>query len=198
MISGIYRITDVVTGRFYIGSSKNIDKRLSEHKNLLKSKKHYNLKMQGTYNKRPDALIYEVEFKCDEEYLLFFEQIYISGLKPAFNNSRIAGRVEFTQEVRDKISRGNKGHPAWNKGVPQTEEAKQRHREFMKGRTAWNKGISTGPESEETKKKKSLARIGRPSNNTGKPRSEMAKEKTRQTLARKKLEKINSLNKGKE
>lgn len=188
MTSGVYRITDTKTGRFYIGSSKHIEHRWKEHFRNLRKNIHDNDKLQGTYNKRPEALTTSIEFLCAEAYLAFFEQIYITGLEPALNKSRLAYRVEMTPEVRGKISAKNKGKTAWNKGVPQPPEKGQRHSQIMTGKPAWNKGISTGPESDETRSKKSIAKKGKPSNTTGKARSQAAKDKHRATLARKRLE----------
>lgn len=36
--------------------------------------------------------------------------------------------------------RNTKGRPAWNKGVPQTEEQRKKNSETHKGKTPWNKG----------------------------------------------------------
>ena len=38
----------------------------------------------------------------------FFEQIYISGMEPELNKSRLAYRVEMTPEVRAKIGSKNR------------------------------------------------------------------------------------------
>ena len=41
-ISGIYKITNTITGDFYIGSSKNINRRWAEHKHPSKWKRFPN------------------------------------------------------------------------------------------------------------------------------------------------------------
>lgn len=50
-------------------------------------------------------------------------------------------------DVRQKISKANKGHPAWNKGIPHTEEAK---RKISKAQIGMKR-------SEETKRRQSEA-----------------------------------------
>jgi group I intron endonuclease len=50
-ISGIYKITCLSTGKFYIGSSTNINRRLKQHMGLLKHNKHENKYMQNAWNK---------------------------------------------------------------------------------------------------------------------------------------------------
>ena len=49
--SGIYKITNEVTGKFYIGSSKDIDQRIAEHKMMLNNNKHVNVILQRSWNK---------------------------------------------------------------------------------------------------------------------------------------------------
>lgn len=39
-VSGVYKITNTVTGDFYIGSSKNVKRRWTEHKCPSNWKKH--------------------------------------------------------------------------------------------------------------------------------------------------------------
>lgn len=65
------------------------------------------------------------------------------------------------------------GLPAWNKGIPRSEETKQKISEAHKGQSPWNKGI---PYSEETKKKISIAKKGtHPSEDARKKMSEALK-----------------------
>lgn len=49
--SGIYEIKNIVNGKIYIGSSKDIVNRLSQHKANLKKKKHTNSHLQASWNK---------------------------------------------------------------------------------------------------------------------------------------------------
>ena len=49
--SGIYMIMSLGTQRAYIGQSKNVKRRWTEHKKTLKSNKHKNLHLQRIYNK---------------------------------------------------------------------------------------------------------------------------------------------------
>jgi len=46
-ILGIYKITNLKNGKVYIGSSKNIKRRLIEHKSRLKNNKHINKYFQN-------------------------------------------------------------------------------------------------------------------------------------------------------
>ena len=88
VISGIYKITCKSNGRFYIGSSCNINKRLSDHKNKLRKNKHHNPKLQNSFNKYKEVdFLFEIIETCSKEELLKREQYYINVLKPKFNIS---------------------------------------------------------------------------------------------------------------
>ena len=50
-ISGIYKITNNVNGKFYIGSSQNISRRWYDHKRELRIQKHHNKYLQRAWNK---------------------------------------------------------------------------------------------------------------------------------------------------
>ena len=84
MKSGVYKITNLVNGKFYIGSSKDIDWRWYCHKHYLKSGKHDNPKLQHSWNKHGEnTFIFDIiEEVNDEKLLLEREQYYLDLLKP--------------------------------------------------------------------------------------------------------------------
>ena len=49
--SGIYKITNEITGKFYIGSSIDIDQRFLDHKRDLNNKTHVNIILQRSWDK---------------------------------------------------------------------------------------------------------------------------------------------------
>jgi group I intron endonuclease len=51
MKSGIYIITNIVSGKKYIGSSLNYKQRIRQHKYSLRKKTHYNNHLQSSFNK---------------------------------------------------------------------------------------------------------------------------------------------------
>ena len=114
---GIYRIVNTRNGRFYVGSSKNLKLRKKLHFNTLRLNKHHNAYLQHAYNKEPNSFVFEILIYCERDMLIQFEQICIDGLSPNYNNSKIAGRVEATFEVRQKISAANKGKVGFWKGI---------------------------------------------------------------------------------
>jgi group I intron endonuclease len=82
---GIYRIKNLVNGKIYYGSSKDIKKRWRTHKNKLNNGKHHNSPLLNAWNKYGEEnFIFEIIELCDEKILLEREQYYLD-LKPEYN-----------------------------------------------------------------------------------------------------------------
>jgi len=83
MISGIYKITNVETHRFYIGSSKNIDGRWVEHRRNLNDGCHVNQKLQNAWNLYGEGKFrFDVIELVDLGQLIIREQFYLDTFKP--------------------------------------------------------------------------------------------------------------------
>ena len=91
-ISAVYKITNAITGDFYIGSSKNVKKRWSDHK------------CKSTWNEHPNNPLYldmqkyglnkfafEILEEVEPEELKEKEQEFIETLKPIYNRNRADG-----------------------------------------------------------------------------------------------------------
>lgn len=105
---GVYQIMNIVNGKSYIGSSKNLYNRLHEHFHNLKFNKSHNAHLQAAYNKyKKDNFIYNILEFCDESEQFVREQYYIDLLKPQYNFAlqvqACVGR-KLTEEIRTKIS----------------------------------------------------------------------------------------------
>jgi len=74
--SGLYRIVDLKSGRFYIGSSVNIARRWHQHRGRLKLGTHPNPILQSVWSSDPCRLVIETTHQCsaDRETLLRAEQ----------------------------------------------------------------------------------------------------------------------------
>lgn len=77
--SGIYKIVDVETGRFYIGSSVNIEKRWHQHRGRLSRGTHPNPILQAIWSKSQDRLHIETIQFCEpiKDELLRAEQAFL-------------------------------------------------------------------------------------------------------------------------
>lgn len=131
IISGIYKITNIVNWKVYIGSSKNIKKRWNIHRNSLRWQKHRNIYLQRAWNKYGEKNFkFEIILKCLEEELdkkeIKLIQKYKSlNKKFGYNIEEGGRRPIMSEETRNKISRamkGNKNHL----GYSHSEETKKR------------------------------------------------------------------------
>ena len=106
IISGVYKITNTITGDFYIGSSKNIKIRWANHK------------IPSTWNEHPNNPMYldmqkfglnnfefQVIAEVEAEQLKEKEQQFIEKLQPTYNNLNAKGRdIERIKESRRKAN----------------------------------------------------------------------------------------------
>lgn len=108
--SGIYKITNITTLKYYIGSSINLKQRFYTHISKLIKKKHNNPHLQASFNKYGEKdFKFEILLECppEKEYLLSFEQYYINTLKPEYNIRVVAESnqgLKHTKHTKNKIS----------------------------------------------------------------------------------------------
>jgi len=83
----IYKIINKVNGKFYIGSTKDIDKRWYQHYFTLKNNCHYNTHLQNAWNKYgEDNFEFEVLEECEDAKQFEIEQQYLDKYKPFGEN----------------------------------------------------------------------------------------------------------------
>lgn len=94
MNSGIYKIVNLQTGKYYVGSTKDFKKRKQAHFSGLKNNYHPNKHLQNAYNKYgKENFKFEIIEYVKEELLLDIEQSYIddSTKEEIYNKTYIAG-----------------------------------------------------------------------------------------------------------
>ena len=106
-IIGIYKITNTITGDFYIGSSKNIKRRWAAHKWPSKwnecpnNPMYIDMKKYGVEN-----FVFEILEEVEEGQLKEAEQKFIEMLKPTYNDRNANGwdteRYKESQKKYDK------------------------------------------------------------------------------------------------
>lgn len=90
MNSGIYKITNILTNDFYIGSSCNLQRRKYVHFNRLDKKANHSKILQRAYDKYgKENFTFKIIATCPKEYLLKLEQWFINELKPKYNICKI-------------------------------------------------------------------------------------------------------------
>ena len=91
-ICGIYKITNTITGDFYIGSSKNVKNRWAAHKKPSTWKRCKNNPMYLDMQKYGvDKFDFQVLEEVEESFLKEKEQQFIETLKPTYNNRNANG-----------------------------------------------------------------------------------------------------------
>ena len=87
-LCGIYCIENTVNNKKYIGMSRDIKRRWSEHKTALNKNIHANKYLQSAWNKygKPKFKFYIIEL-CDEENLSEKECYYIKFYKSLSNDN---------------------------------------------------------------------------------------------------------------
>lgn len=148
MKSGIYKITNIKNGKFYIGSSKDIEFRWGEHKKHLNGGYHINKKLQNAWNfygkENFEFTIVEL-VSNNEELLLEREQFYFDIFKPYIKEigynigEKSSGGDNFTynpskENIREHLSDINLGNKNPMHGRKHSDEAKERQRERAVGR----------------------------------------------------------------
>ena len=91
-ISGIYKITNTITGDFYIGSSNDVKRRWAEHKKPSTWKRFPNNQLYQDMRKYGlDKFDFQVLEEVEEGKLKETEQKFIELLKPTYNSIRANG-----------------------------------------------------------------------------------------------------------
>lgn len=104
--SGIYKITCVPTGKFYIGSAVRMLKRWAVHKHALRTQTRACPKLQNAWNKHgEDAFVFEPMLFCAIPDLLFYEQLLIDNLRPALNTQKTAGSMLGVTQSAETIAK---------------------------------------------------------------------------------------------
>ncbi len=137
---GIYKITSPM-GRFYIGQSRDIERRFATYKRLScksQPKLYASLVKYGVNNH-----YFEVLVECEESELNYYETFYIrqnQSFRSQNLNCRMDGIYQMaSDETRKKISEINKGRVV-------SEETRLKLSLNAKGKPSPNKGKKVAPE----------------------------------------------------
>lgn len=176
----VYKITNIINGDIYIGSTVNSHIRFRVHKRSLLQGKHHSGHLQNAYNIYGiENFVYSIVECCSEEKIREREQYYINILKPRYNIQPTVGSslgLKHTEETKLKISKANKGRILTqehkdnikkNHGkVIYTDELRKKFSVLFKGRkkskeTIEKMKLCKQNISDETRKKLSIASKGR-------------------------------------
>lgn len=178
----IYKITNPINGKFYIGSTTEYDRRYKEHYNLLRNNIHYNINLQSDYNEYGEVFTFEViEVVGNKEQLIEREQYYLDTLRPDYNILIIADSplgVKRRDETKEKMRLANLGlkHPEWRNKIKSEAQRGEKH---------WTKHKSFTQESKNkmSESRRKLFQSGYVHPLTGKKTPEGVKDKIRNALS---------------
>ena len=110
-ISGVYKITNTVTGDFYIGSSNDVKRRWAEHKCTSTWKNNPNNQLYKDMQKYGvDKFVFEILEEVEESFLKEAEQQFIEKLNPTYNNRNANGLdIERRKKYKKEYMKSEKG-----------------------------------------------------------------------------------------
>ena len=129
---GIYKITNTITGDFYIGSSKDVKQRLAVHKCQSTWKNHPNNTMYLDMQKYGvDKFEFEILEEVEIESLKETEQQVIEMLKPTYND-RNANGLDFERKKEYQKEYMKEYMKEYNKTDKYKEYKKEYQKEYRK------------------------------------------------------------------
>lgn len=145
--TGIYKITNSVNEKTYIGSAVNLSARFRRHKHHILNGNHHSPILQAHVIKYGyESLSFELIELCDKSELLTKEQQYLTELQPVFNiclsvkNSRLG--VKMPEEAIKKAVETKRNNGTF-----------KRISAIISERNKGNKNMTGKKHSDETKRK---------------------------------------------
>ena len=136
-ICGIYKITNTITGDFYIGSSKDVKRRWAAHKCQARWNDNPNNPMYLDMRKYGvDKFEFQVIEEVEESFLKEREQYFIETLKTSYNRKRANGfdferRKKYKKEYMKEYEKSDK-RKKYNKEYEKTDKRKKYKKEYNK------------------------------------------------------------------
>ena len=144
IISGIYKITNTVTGDFYIGSSKDVKRRWREHKCPSSWKRFPNKQLYQDMRKYGvDNFDFQILEEVEEGKLKDAEQQFIETLKPTYNQMNAKGwNIEKRKKAKKEYEKSEK-RKKYKEEYEKSEKRKKYKEEYNNQLCCYNDEILT-------------------------------------------------------
>ena len=112
-LSGIYKITNQLNGKIYVGQSQNVYEREAEHFTALRRKKHPNKEMQRDWNKNNRGFRFDVIEWCPLYSLNDREKYWIEELntiETGYNQGWVPYKRKEPKKPAYKIRKYRRSH----------------------------------------------------------------------------------------
>ena len=208
-IIGVYKISNSLSGRYYIGYSTNIHRRFSVHRSKLKQNCHDNIFLQRAYNlDGQDKFNYDIIHICDtkdeakEFELQYLTDLSIRNMLYNLNYNNSGGDLLINhpekESIREKINKscketlnkmsqeerkqkyGKVGERNGMYGKTHTDEVKKKISEINKGKQPHNKGKNLSDETKQKISENAKLRLGEKNSFFGKHHSNETKQKIKE------------------
>lgn len=173
VMRGIYKITNTINNKVYIGQSDRLNEREREHFYRLGRNEHSNEHLQRSYNKHgKDIFLFEIIEESDD---LNYRELYhineYGGINSDSNyNLKDPLTMEWSDYVKVKQSKVMSGENNPNHGNRWSDEQREKMSEKLKGKTL---------EERIGKKKAKIAKEKMSKSQTGRKHPDGVKEKIR-------------------
>ena len=136
-ISAVYKITNTITGDFYIGSSNNVERRWKEHKYPSIWKRYPNSQLYLNMRKYGvDKFEFEILAEVEADSLKETEQQFIELLKPTYNSNNADGlNIERSKKYKKQYQKTDKYKEYMNE-----YQKSDKYKEYMKQYQKTDKG----------------------------------------------------------
>lgn len=177
--SGIYTITNLRSGKVYIGSTVNFNHRWNRHRDDLQHNHHHNIFLQRSWNKHGEKVfnfgILEYLGNVDELHLAeqFWMDVYREEGKELYNigeyvNCPWRGQKQSKEHIRklSKVRRGSKRSEETRRKMSESAMGKVRSKETRRkmgdAKRGKNHPFYGKTQSKEHRRKNSEANMGHP------------------------------------
>jgi len=154
---GVYKIECRPNGRVYVGSSKRIYRRWSEHRAALRRNRHHCRHLQRAWNVYGESqFTFLILEECGHEELELREQFHVDQIRPQFNHVRDVKR-HVSQELLDKwatLASCPHGHAYDKKNTYRSQRSKHICRACAAVRQNRNYASETLAEKDERNRRK--------------------------------------------